>query len=51
VVPGVIQRLEAADGDAMITVIAGEEFYVRDCFGGGAAWSREQSQVFLIKSL
>jgi molybdate transport system ATP-binding protein len=49
VVPGMIQRLEAADGDAMITVIAGEEFYVRVTASAVARLGlAEQSQVFLI---
>lgn len=49
VVPGVIQRIELLAGEAVITVLAGEEFYVR--LTGSAVIRlglREMSQVFLI---
>ncbi|MBM4260088.1 MAG: molybdenum ABC transporter ATP-binding protein [Deltaproteobacteria bacterium] len=49
IVAGVIQRVEALDGEVVITVLAGEEFYVRLT---GSAVTRlglaEQSPVFLI---
>ena len=49
VLPGVIRTIDMLDGQAMLTVIAGEEFYVRLT---GAAVSRlgllEGSRVFLI---
>lgn len=49
VVPGVIQRIESLDGEAVVTVLAGEEFYVRLT---GSAVTRlslaEKSPVFLV---
>ena len=49
VLPGVIRTIDMLDGQAMLTVIAGEEFYVRLT---GAAVTRlgllEGSRVFLI---
>ena len=49
VLPGIIRTLEAFDGDVMLTVFAGDEFFVRLT---AAAVNRlkltEQTQVFLI---
>jgi molybdate transport system ATP-binding protein len=49
VLPGTIRRIELLDGQAMLTVLAGEEFYVRVT---AAAVSKlglvEDSRVFLI---
>ena len=49
VLPGVVRRIELLDGQAMITVFAGDEFYVRlTASAVGRLQLVEQAPVFLI---